>query len=150
MKYEYHKYRLELVRETTTASEYEYAMQTPSAVRDFLVNVCRLDKQPQETCMIIALNAKGKIIGYTTLSIGDMTSSIVHPREIFKYLITCNATAGILCHNHPSEDPEPSAEDISTTERIMQAGELLGIKLVDHIIIGNETDYVSLKATGLL
>lgn len=150
MKYEYHKYRLELVRETTTVSEYEHAMANPSSVRDFLVNICKLNRQPQETFMVIALNAKGKIIGYTTASIGDITSTIVHPREIFKYLIACNATAGIICHNHPSEDPEPSLEDISTTERIVQAGELLGIKIVDHIIIGNETDYVSLKSDGYM
>lgn len=150
MKYEYHKYRLELVRETTITSEYEHTMANPGAVRDFLVNICKLNRQPQETLMVIALNAKGKIIGYTTASIGDITSSIVHPREIFKYLIACNAAAGIICHNHPSEDPEPSTEDISVTERIVQAGEILGIKIVDHIIIGNETDYVSLKSEGYL
>ena len=150
MKYKYTKYRLELVKETTTVSEYEYPMQNPDDVRDFLINICKLDRQPQETLMVIALNAKGKIIGYTTSSIGDIVSSIVHPREIFKYLISCNAAAGIICHNHPSEDPEPSTEDISTTGRIVKAGELLGIRIVDHIIIGNETEYVSLKAEGLM
>ena len=150
MKYKYTKYRLELVKETTTVSEYEYPMSKPDAVRDFLINICKLDRQPQETLMVIALNAKGKIIGYITSSIGDITSSIVHPREIFKYLISCNAAAGIICHNHPSEDPEPSTEDISTTERIVKAGELLGIRIVDHIIIGNETEYVSLKSEGLM
>ena len=150
MKNEYRKYRLELIRETTTVSEYEYPMANPRAVKDFLVNICNLNKQPQETLMVIALNTKGKIIGYTTASVGDISSSIVHPREIFKYLIACNAAAGIICHNHPSEDPEPSVEDISTTERIAKAGEILGIKIVDHIIIGNETDYVSLKSEGYL
>lgn len=150
MKYEYCKYRLELVKETTTVSEYEYDIRKPNDVKDFLVNICKLDRQPQETCVLIALNSKGKIIGFTTLSVGDLNSSIMHPREIFKYLITCNACAGVLGHNHPSEDPTPSDTDIESTKRIMEAGKVIGIEIVDHVIVGNEDNYVSLKSAGYI
>ena len=148
--YEYTKYRLELVREHCTTSEHHYKISQPDDIHQFLVNICRVHHSPQEVFMVIALNAKGDVIGYHTVSIGDISSSIVHPREVFKYLITCNASAVILCHNHPSEDPTPSGEDIKVTQRLVSAGELLGISVLDHIIVGNETEYISLKQEGYI
>ncbi len=148
--YEYTKYRLELVRENTTMSEHHYKISNPNDMHKFLVDICRINYAPQEVFIVVALNAKGNIVGYHTVSIGDISASIVHPREVFKYLVTCNACGTILCHNHPSEDPTPSGEDIKVTQRLVSAGELLGINVLDHIIVGNETEYVSLKQEGYI
>lgn len=150
MKYEYRKYRIELVRESEAISEYEYTVSGSEDVKNFLVDICRLNRNAQEVCLALAVNTKGRITGYTTISMGDIASSVMHPRELFKYLIACNASAGIICHNHPSEDPTPSEEDIRVTKRMMEAGEIIGIPILDHVIVGNENDYVSLKAFGYI
>ena len=82
------------------------------------------------------------------MSTGSLNSSIVHPREIFKRAVLQNAASIIICHNHPSGDPTPSQEDINTTKRIYDAGKILGIELLDHVIIG-DNKYTSLKEKGV-
>ena len=89
------------------------------------------------------------MIGVNTVSIGDLSSSIVHPRELYKPAVIAGAASLILVHNHPSGDPTPSSEDVAVTKRCIQAGEILGIDLLDHIIIG-ERKFVSLKERGLI
>lgn len=83
------------------------------------------------------------------VSVGGLHSSLVHPREVFKTAIKKSAASLILVHNHPSGDPSPSKEDIDITKRLIEAGNIIGIEVIDHIIIG-EKKYVSLKARGLL
>src|SRR3990172_10475472 len=90
----------------------------------------------REHCLVIMLNGKTRITAINTVSIGTLTSSLVHPREVFKPAILTNAASIILAHNHPSGDPTPSEDDLTITKRLKEAGELLGISVLDHIIIG--------------
>ena len=97
----------------------------------------------------LLLNAKGRIIYVDEISVGDLTTAPVHPREVFKNAVKKSAASVILVHNHPSGDPEPSMEDISLTARLVSAGKLMGIKVLDHIIIG-DGEYYSFSGVGLI
>jgi DNA repair protein RadC len=90
------------------------------------------------------LDTKNRLLSWETVSLGTLSTSVVHPREVFKGAILANAASIILCHNHPSGDPKPSAEDIAITKRLAEAGKILGIDVLDHIIFGEE-GFVSLK-----
>lgn len=103
----------------------------------------------REQCIVIALNTKNDIIGVNTVSIGALDSSIVHPREVYKFAILVNASSIIIAHNHPSGNIETSDADIVLTKRLAEAGKILGIELLDHVIIGGDKQYNSLKSTGL-
>ena len=149
MKYEYSKYRLELVREVVF-SGCDYQIVRSSDIHKFATEICELHKRAEENFITIAINAKGKIIGYSVISTGDLSSSVTHPREIFKFAICCNAGSVIFIHNHPSEDSTPSDTDVETTKRLIKAGDILGIPVLDHIVIGNEHEYTSMRAQGLV
>lgn len=95
----------------------------------------------KEHFIILMLNTKNFLLGIETVSIGSLNSSIVHPRELFKSAINKSAAAIILAHNHPSGDATPSMEDIEVTKRIKSGGQLLGIDVIDHIIIGDNSYY---------
>ncbi|MBP8031149.1 MAG: DNA repair protein RadC [Acetobacterium sp.] len=103
----------------------------------------------QECFKIIMLDTKNKVIKVEEITRGTLNSSLVHPREVFVKAIKQHAAAIILAHNHPSGDTEPSAEDKSITRRLVEAGELIGISVLDHIIIGRGT-YMSFKQEKLL
>lgn len=103
----------------------------------------------KEYFKVIYLDTKNQIISDENISVGSLNASIVHPREVFKNAVKRSANSIIIMHNHPSGDPAPSREDISITKRIGQAGELLGITLLDHIIIGDHR-YISFKEEKLL
>ena len=103
----------------------------------------------QECFKIIMLDTKNKVIKVEEITRGTLNSSLVHPREVFVKAIKQHAAAIILAHNHPSGDTEPSAEDKSITRRLVEAGELIGISVLDHIIIGRGT-YLSFKQEKLL
>ena len=103
----------------------------------------------QEILKLIVLDTKNNVIKVTDVFKGSLNSSIVHPREIFNVAIRCNGASIIICHNHPSGDPSPSKEDVNITMRIRECGEIIGINLLDHIIIG-ENKYISLKEKGIL
>ena len=107
----------------------------------------RLKDKKEEHFYILMLNAQNNVIGEERISIGILDASIVHPREVFKPAIRNSASKIILVHNHPSGDPEPSAEDKEITRRLIEAGEGLGIKVVDGVIIGKEK-WESLKGKG--
>ncbi|MCC7574857.1 DNA repair protein RadC [Candidatus Woesearchaeota archaeon] len=104
-----------------------------------------LRDKDKEHFMILHLNTKNQVIKHETISIGTLNASIVHPREIFKSAIKENANAIILVHNHPSGDPEPSPEDEEITHRLEEAGELLNIKILDHVIIAEKKFYTFKK-----
>ena len=103
----------------------------------------------REHLVLITLDTKNVITSITTISIGSLNTSIVHPREVFKTAILSNAASIILAHNHPSGDSTPSKEDINITDRIRESGKILGIDLLDHLIIGDDS-YISLKEKGIL
>lgn len=98
----------------------------------------RLITNQQEHFMILLLDSKNRIVKDEVISIGTLNASIIHPREVFKLAIRENANSIILVHNHPSGDPEPSAEDEQITEKLFEAGELLNIKVLDHVIVGKD------------
>lgn len=102
----------------------------------------------RENFVVLMLDTKNKVTGINTVSVGSLNSSMVHPREVFKPAILSNSNSIILVHNHPSGNPAPSKEDIAVTERLKQAGELLGIEVLDHIIVGD--NMVSLKEQGVI
>lgn len=102
----------------------------------------------KEVLKLLLLNTRARLIGETILSVGTVDTAIVSPRELFLEALRRNAVSIIMLHNHPSGDPEPSREDMHITKRIHEAGALLGIELMDHIIIGDNC-YVSLRERGL-
>ena len=96
-----------------------------------------LEDQPSEVFAILCLSTKDRVIGYHEVSRGTLDTTLVHPREVFKAAILANAAAIILTHNHPSGDPTPSADDVALTQRLVEAGRLLGVDVLDHIVIGD-------------
>ena len=108
----------------------------------------RLKGKKREYFLILLLDTRNQLIGMNTVSMGSLDSSIVHPREVFKEAISSSAASVILVHNHPSGDPQPSKEDIELTKRLAKAGEIMGIDVLDHIIVGSK-NYLSLKAGNL-
>ncbi len=109
----------------------------------------------REEFRVLLLNTKNALIRVADVSRGSLNASIVEPREVFKDAIAASAAGMVLVHNHPSGDPTPSAEDIAITKRLVKAGELLNINVLDHIILGQRTnlrpqDYASLKELGLM
>lgn len=103
----------------------------------------------KEHFKLILLNTRNKIIGISTISVGTLNASLVHPREVFKEALVHSASSVILAHNHPSGDTEPSEEDIKITRRLSEAGKIMGIEVIDHIIITTH-GYSSLKEKGLI
>lgn len=109
-----------------------------------------LEEADREELIVCCLDTKNQPLSVNVVSVGSLNSSIVHPREVFKVAILSNAASIIIFHNHPSGDVAPSTEDINVTNRLKEAGKLIGIELIDHIIIGSEGKYCSLKEKGIL
>ena len=109
----------------------------------------KLSGKKKEHFYVLCLNTRGRVNDTRQVSIGNLDSSLVHPREVFKDAISTLASTVILVHNHPSGDLEPSAEDINLTKRLVEAGELLGIPVIDHIIVSDK-GYISLKSRNLI
>ena len=101
----------------------------------------------KEVMKLLLLNTKAKLIGASDISVGTVNATLVSPRELFLEALKKNAVSIILLHNHPSGDPTPSQEDILLTQRVRKAGDLIGIELLDHIIIGDNR-YISLREKG--
>ena len=141
-------YTLKMVKEDSALYEVP-VIKSPAEVYQVAKQILALHEKPEEHFCIICLNTKNKIVGVHTISIGSLNASIVHPREVFKAAMLNNASAIICLHNHPSGDPEPSREDIETTKRLVEAGEIMGIRVLDHVIIG-EQRYLSMKEKGLM
>lgn len=109
----------------------------------------RYAARPVETFGVLALDVRHRLKKETVISVGCLTSSLVHPREVFQEAVVSRAAALILFHNHPSGDPEPSAEDVALTRRLQASGTLLGIEVLDHVVLGAGR-FVSLKDRGIL
>jgi len=125
----------------------KYRVDCASDVADFFMEELRYERK--EHFRTLMLNAKGIVIGFENISIGGLTSTTVHPREVFSPAIRKNASTLVLVHNHPSGDPTPSEADVELTKRIQGAGRLIGIKVLDHVIIGDGR-YVSLLGEGYI
>jgi len=141
-------YSLRLVKESVATYDVEKVVRNPANAAGIVNQIFDMQNQPNEVFAILCLNTKNKVVGTHIISQGSLSSSIVHPREVFKAAMVNNAASVILAHNHPSGDPEPSREDIETTRRLVEAGEIIGIKVLDHVIIGEQ--YLSMKERGLI
>jgi len=128
----------------------EYHVTTPAEVRAFwdseITKAAWYDPE-KEMVIVLLLSARNHIKGYNLVTLGLNDSSLVHPREVFRPAIVAAAQAIILIHNHPSGNIIPSEADILTTHQIKSAGEIIGIKLLDHVIIGNG-NHTSMRETG--
>ncbi|MCK4368099.1 MAG: DNA repair protein RadC [Dehalococcoidales bacterium] len=120
--------------------------KTPEDVNSLVK--ARLRGKKKEYFLALLLDTRNQLIKVAEISIGSLDTSIVHPREVFKEAISASAAAVIFVHNHPSGDPEASEDDIKLTKRLAEAGELVGIEVLDHIIIGDKK-FLSLKREGL-
>lgn len=120
-----------------------------TSARDTLQVIHELRVKHREHLVALYLNARNYLIQKQIISIGSVTEGIVHPREVFSPAIKLNAVHIILSHNHPSGDPSPSIDDIAITKRLIAAGKLLGIELLDHVIVAKESHY-SFKENGLI
>ncbi len=127
--------------------EDRYIIRSPKDGANFVMESMR--HLNQEHLIVLFLDTKNRIIHKQTIFIGSLNASIVHPREIFREAVKRSAASIICVHNHPSGDPTPSQEDIQVTKRLVEAGKIMGIELLDHIIIGNQK-YVSLKEKGYI
>jgi DNA repair protein RadC len=139
-------YRITLVREST-ASELpsipvRRSSQAASILRPLFAGLDR------EQFVVLLLDAQHSPIGINIVSIGSLTASIVHPREAFKAAILANAAAVIVAHNHPSNSVEPSREDVELTRRLREAGELLGIRVLDSLVLGEADSLYSFVDAG--
>jgi DNA repair protein RadC len=108
-----------------------------------------LEDADREMFTVIYLNTKNEPTAIHTVSVGTLNSSLVHPREVFKAAVMVNAASLILAHNHPSNDVQPSREDIEITRKLVDAGNILGVQVLDHIVVGSGR-FRSMKNAGIL
>jgi DNA repair protein RadC len=140
-------YRVTLVREGRVPCYDQQIRSSADASRLLHTYLADVDR---EHFVIILLNQKNRVIGVSTVSIGSLTASIVHPREVYKSAILSNAASIICGHNHPSTDCQPSKEDRAITAKLVEAGKLLGISILDHVIIGGDGRYFSFADENML
>lgn len=150
-------YRTRLTADKRVALEKEISVnrpdidsiiRSPENVAEIAKGYLRMHEEPEEYMYMICMNTKNKIIGVFEISHGNVNSSIVGTREVFQKALLANAVSIILMHNHPSGDCTPSREDVEVTKRIAEAGKILGVQLLDHIIVGDT--YTSLKEKGYI
>ena len=142
--------RIKLVKESAGLYCNNY-ISSPEDAAEIAAKFFEDMSSDREIFAVMLLNTKNHVVGINVVSIGSLTASVVHPREVFKSAILANAASIILTHNHPSGDPAPSKEDISITSRLVQAGRLMDIPVLDHIIIGDGTDRsISFKANDII
>lgn len=149
-KIAHHGYQTALIQLPLVTITSMNIVRTPAEV----VAICAdMTDLAQESCNVLSLNARNRLLSRTLVSIGTLDSSLVHARDVFRQAIISSAYALILIHNHPSGDPTPSAEDIRITRQLIEAGKILGIRIMDHVILGHKTDnqpgYLSLRESGL-
>lgn len=144
--YEVPVYRVDIVKEPG-------ALKGPVTDEPFkAARIARefIGKSAKEHFIMMALDSRNNIIGVNLVSVGTLSASLVHPREVFQPAILLSAAAIIVSHNHPSGDATPSPEDKNATRRLKEAGELLGIPLLDHVVINDSDGHFSFREKGLL
>lgn len=152
------KYRTKLTENKRITLEKEVSSNRPDLTHyikspDDVVQVAkdflRLEEESEEYMYMLGLNTKNKVLGVFEVSHGTVNASIVGTREIFQKALLLNSVSIIVMHNHPSGDPTPSRQDIEVTKKLVSAGEILGVEVLDHIIVG-DGQYSSLKEKGYL
>ena len=146
-----HQAFLDLYRMSSSLTREKPILSSPSIAAGYMHSV--IDQVHDKESLVVAfLNTKNRVIDYEQVSIGTINSSVIHPREVFRNAILNKAVSVLLCHNHPSGNLTPSPEDLAVTKSLKEAGEMLGIPVVDHIIITglNRQDVYSFRAQGVL
>lgn len=138
---------LKLAKTLTILPQEHYRISCPKDAFDLLAPELRFLTKEHFICLF--LNTKNRVIYKEVISIGSLNAAVVHPREVFKAAMKHSSASLICAHNHPSGDSTPSNEDINLTKRLVSAGEIVGIEVLDHLIIGGN-QYVSLKEQGLI
>ena len=134
-------------RLSTRAAQKTEKIEGPEDAARYMMPMLRYEQK--EHFLVMLLDVRNRVIATSTISVGGLTSSIAHPREVFREAIRHSAAALILVHNHPSGDPSPSREDIQLTRQMMKAGDVMGIPVLDHIILAND-DFLSIKEANCL
>ena len=151
------KYKTKLVDGRKAVLEKDYSvnypeldnrMNSPETVMKLAKGFLRMHEETEEHMYMLCLNTKLKLNGVFEISHGNVNSSIVGAREVFQKALLGNAVSIILIHNHPSGDCTPSAQDIEVTKRLVEAGKIVGVEVIDHLIVGQS--YCSLKEKGYL
>ena len=139
---------IELGRRMTNLNfDDRFVIRTPEDCANYLMHEMRF--LPQEHFVVLFLNTKNQVIHKQSIFIGSLNRSVVHPREIFREAVKRSAASFVCAHNHPSGDPTPSKEDIESTKRLVSAGKIIGIEMLDHLVIG-ENKFTSMKAQGFV
>ena len=128
-------------------------ISNPQAVHEVLSKVLSAENEVdrmKEHFWVIGLNTRCAIQYIDLTSLGTLNASLVHPREVFRFAILKAVSSVILSHSHPSGDPEPSEDDLKITKRLTDAGKIIGIEVLDHIIIGDHTSFCSFKEKGII
>lgn len=126
-----------------------FVLDSPEAVQELPFIAEEMLSSDRERFICLHLNTKNWLLSWEVVSIGSLNATVVHPREVFKAAILANAAAVVLCHNHPSGDPEPSGADLQLTRRLVKAGDVIGIEVLDHVVL-TETGFVSLRERGMM
>ncbi len=124
-------------------------LPTLNNAKDAVAQLTDIRDLKKEHFVVLYLNAKNQLLHKETISMGTLNANLVHPREAFEPAVRHLAAQVVIAHNHPSGDPEPSEDDLEITKRLVEAGKILGIEVVDHIIVG-KTTYRSLKKDGVI
>lgn len=144
------KQRVVLEKEVSVyCPEVERKMNSPEQIVKFATHYLRMQELPEEYMYMLCMNTKLDMIGVFEISHGNVNSSIVGTREVFQKALLANAVCIAMIHNHPSGDPKPSREDVEVTKKLVEAGKILGIQVLDHIIIGRP-EFSSLKEKGYM
>jgi DNA repair protein RadC len=141
-------FRIALVREPGVKLAEKPQVRFPAEAAPMLTQY--IGESDREVFVVALLTIRHRVIGLHTVSVGCLSSSLVHPREVFKPAILAGSACLLIAHNHPSGDPDPSGEDVALTRRLAAAGAILGIELIDHLILGEAGRFVSLKDRGVL
>ncbi|PUU88754.1 MAG: DNA repair protein RadC [Halanaerobium sp.] len=139
------KFSLRVVKENGGRYDIDKTINNPIAARNLFIEVAELDKRAEEVFVMATIDVRNKVTGLFEVSTGTLNSSLVTPREVFKRAILQNAAGIVLGHNHPSGNIDASNDDIQITKNLVKSGKILGVNVVDHIIVGNEGNYSSMK-----
>lgn len=139
------KFSLRVVKENGGRYDIDKTINNPIAARNLFIEVAELDKRTEEVFVMATIDVRNKVTGLFEVSTGTLNSSLVTPREVFKRAILQNAAGIVLGHNHPSGNIDASSDDINITKKLVKSGKILGVNVVDHIIVGHEGNYSSMK-----
>lgn len=137
------------IKQVITEGELRTVIRSPEDLADVATQY--IGDEDREVFLVLVLDTKNQINAVHRCHVGSINASIVHPREVFKVAILNNGASIAVAHNHPSTNPSPSREDIDITKRLKDAGDIIGIQLLDHLIVTpNKEKYVSLKEKGYI